>query len=114
MQALERERGLAVLPRQGQSSSVKPAKAAGIAVKQRFAALCKELRRQLDAQVQAIAAGSATALEPSGLVALRALKTLLKRAARIRTQRCHDKNKHYALHAISCATGDNIRWLMRP
>ena len=46
-------------------------------------------------------------------MALRALKTLLKRAEHIRTQQSHYKNKHYALHAISCATGDNIRWLMR-
>ena len=113
MQALERERGLAVLPRQGQSRSIELAKAAGIAVKKWFAAQCEKLRRQLDAQAQAITAGSAPALEPSGVVALRALKTLLECAAHIRTQQRHDKNKFYALHAIGCATGDNIRWMMR-
>lgn len=108
---------------------VKAAKAAGIALKQTFAAEGKELRRKaggyahakqfkrlkkvvkrqrtilgvvmrevqrkLDAQVQAVAAGGA----PAGATALGALKTLLERAERIRTQQRHDKNKLYALHA---------------
>ena len=112
---------------------VKAAKAAGIALKQTFAAEGKELRRKaggyahakqfkrlrkvvkrqrtilgvvmrevqrkLDAQAQAIAAGGAPALEPSGVLALSALKTLLERAERIRTQQRKDTNKLNALHA---------------
>jgi len=114
---------------------VKAAKAAGIALKQTFAAEGKELRRKaggyahakqfkrlkkvvkrqrtilgvvmrevqrkLDAQAQAVAAGGApdTAPAPAGATALSALKTLLERAERIRTQQRHDKNKLYALHA---------------
>jgi IS5 family transposase len=112
---------------------VKAAKAAGIALKQTFAAEGKELRRKaggyahakqfkrlkkvvkrqrtilgvvmrevqrkLDTQAQAIAAGGAPDKEPAGATALGALKTLLERAERIRTQQRHDKNKLYALHA---------------
>ena len=59
----------------------------------------REVQRKLDAQAQAIAAGGAPALEPSGVLALSALKTLLERAERIRTQQRKDKNKLYALHA---------------
>ena len=109
----------------------KAAKAAGIALKQTFAAEGKELRRKaggyahakqfkrlrkvvkrqrtilgvvmrdvqrkLDAQAQAVAAASDKA--PSGAMALSALKSLLDRAERIRTQERKDKNKLYALHA---------------
>ena len=112
---------------------VKAAKAAGIALKQTFAAQGKQLRRKaggyahakqfkrlkrvvkrqrtilgvvmrevqrkLDLQDQAIAAGGAPALQPCGATALSALKTLLERAERIRTQQRFDKNKLYALHA---------------
>ena len=112
---------------------VKAARAAGIALKQTFAAEGKELRRKaggyahakqfkrlkkvvkrqrtilgvvmrevqrkLDAQVQSVAAGGAPENEPAGATALCALKTLLERAERIRTQQRHDKNKLYALHA---------------
>ena len=112
---------------------VKAAKAAGVALKQTFAAEGKELRRKaggyahakqfkrlrkvvkrqrtilgvvmrevrrkLDVQAQVVAAGGAPALEPSGVLALSALKTLLERAERIRTQQRNDKNKLYALHA---------------
>ncbi len=112
---------------------VKAAKAAGIALKQTFAAQGKELRRKaggyahakqfkrlkkvvkrqrtilgvvmrevqrkLDAQAQVVAAGGAPEKEPAGATALGALKTLLERAERIRTQQRHDKNKLYALHA---------------
>ena len=112
---------------------VKAAKAAGIALKQTFAAEGKELRRKaggyahakqfkrlrkvvkrqrtivgvvmrevqrkLDAQAQVIAAGGAPHKEPDGASALGALRTLLERAERIRTQQRHDKNKLYALHA---------------
>ena len=59
----------------------------------------REVQRKLDAQVQAIAAGGAPENEPAGATALGALKTLLERAERIRTQQRHDKNKLYALHA---------------
>ena len=38
-------------------------------------------------------------MEPSGATALSALKTLLERAERVRTQQRFDKNKLYALHA---------------
>jgi len=112
---------------------VKAAKAAGILLKQTFAAEGKEMRpkaggyahakqfkrlrkvvkrqrtilgvvtrevqRKVDAQAQAIAAGGAPALEPSGALALSALTTLLERAERVRTQQRFDKNKLYALHA---------------
>ena len=112
---------------------VKVAKAAGISLKQTFAAEGKELRRKaggyahakqfkrlrkvvkrqrtilgvvvrevqrkLDAQAQAVAAGGAPETAPTGATALGALKTLLERAERIRTQQRHDKNKLYALHA---------------
>jgi IS5 family transposase len=112
---------------------VKAAKAAGIALKQTFAAEGKELRRKaggyahakqfkrlkkvvkrqrtilgvvmrevqrkLDTQAQTIAAGGAPDKQPAGATALGALKTLLERAERIRTQQRHDKNKLYALHA---------------
>ena len=112
---------------------VKAAKAAGIALKQTFAAEGKELRRKaggyahakqfkrlkkvvkrqrtilgvvmrevqrkVDAQAQAIAGGGAPDRAPAGATALHALKTLLERAQRIRTQQRHDKNKLYALHA---------------
>ena len=59
----------------------------------------REVQRKLDAQAQVIAAGGAPALEPSGVLALSALKTLMERAERIRTQQRFDKNKLYALHA---------------
>ena len=59
----------------------------------------REVQRKLGIQAQAIASGGAPALEPSGVLALRTLKTLLERAERIRTQQRHDKNKLYALHA---------------
>ena len=59
----------------------------------------REVQRKVDAQVQAVAAGGAPVLKPSGVLALSALKTLLERAERIRTQQRHDKNKLYALHA---------------
>ena len=59
----------------------------------------REVQRKLDAQAQAVAAGGTPALEPSGATALGALKTLLERAERIRTQQRFDKNKLYALHA---------------
>jgi IS5 family transposase len=112
---------------------VSAAKAAGIALKQTFAAEGKQLRRKaggyahakqfkrlkravkrqrtilgvvmrqvqrkLDAQGQDVAAGAAPALQPGGARALNALKTLLERAERIRTQQRFDKNKLYALHA---------------
>jgi IS5 family transposase len=112
---------------------VKAARAAGIALKQTFAAEGKELRRKaggyahakqfkrlkkvvkrqrtilgvvmrevqrkLDAQALTVAAGGAPQGEPAGATALGALKTLLERAERIRTQQRHDKNKLYALHA---------------
>jgi IS5 family transposase len=112
---------------------VKAAKAAGIALKQTFAAEGKELRRKaggyahakqfkrlkkvvkrqrtilgvvmrevqrkLEAQAQVIAAGGAPDKAPVGATALGALKTLLERAERIRTQQRHDKDKLYALHA---------------
>jgi IS5 family transposase len=112
---------------------VKAAKAAGMALKQTFAAEGKELRRKaggyahakqfkrlkkvvkrqrtilgvvmrevqrmLDAQAQTVAAGGVPQDEPAGATALDALRTLLERAERIRTQQRHDKNKLYALHA---------------
>jgi len=114
---------------------VKAAKAAGIALKQTFAAEGKQLRRKAggyahakqfkrlkkvvkrqrtilgvvmrevqrklaaQAQAKAVAAGGAPASEPSGALALGALKTLLECAERIRTQERKDKNKLYALHA---------------
>jgi IS5 family transposase len=112
---------------------VKAAKAAGIALKQTFAAEGKELRRKAGgyahakqfkrlkkvvkrqrtilgvvmrevqrkqgAQAQAIAAGGGPDRVPAGAAALGALKTLLERAERIRTQQRNDKNKLYALHA---------------
>ena len=59
----------------------------------------REVQRKLDAQDQAIAAGGAPDKEPTGATALGALRTLLERAERIRTQQRHDKNKLYALHA---------------
>ena len=61
----------------------------------------REVQRKLDAQVQAqaVAAGGAPQVAPAGATALGALKTLLERAERIRTQQRHDKNKLYALHA---------------
>jgi IS5 family transposase len=59
----------------------------------------REVQRKLDAQAQAIATGGAPDKEPAGATALGALKTLLERAERIRTQQRHDKNKLYALHA---------------
>ena len=112
---------------------VKAARAAGIALKQTFAAEGRELRRKAggyahakqfkrlkkvvkrqrtilgvvirevqrkqDAQAQTVAAGGAPEIAPTGATALGALKTLLERAERIRTQQRHDKNKLYALHA---------------
>jgi transposase, IS5 family len=111
---------------------VKAAKAAGIVLKQTFAAEGKELRRKaggyahakqfkrlrkvvkrqrtilgvvmrdaqrkLDDQAQAVTANSAPDKAPTA-AALAALKALLERAERIRTQQRHDKNKLYALHA---------------
>jgi IS5 family transposase len=63
----------------------------------------REVQRKLDAQAQAIATGGAPQGEPAGATAgataLGALKTLLERAERIRSQQRHDKNKLYALHA---------------
>ena len=59
----------------------------------------REVQRKLEAQAQAVAAGGAPEMEPTGATALGALKTLLERAERIRTQQRHDKNKLYALHA---------------
>lgn len=112
---------------------VKAAKAAGIGLKQTFAAEGKELRRKAGGYAHAkqfkrlkkvvkrqrtilgvvmrevqrkqgeqaltVAAGGAPDREPAGATALGALKTLLERAERIRTQQRHDKNKLYALHA---------------
>ena len=59
----------------------------------------REVRRKLDAQTQAIAAGGQPEREPSGPTALSDLNRWLERAERIRTQQPHDKNKLYALHA---------------
>ena len=63
----------------------------------------REAQRKLNAQAQAIAAGGTPDKAPSGVTALRtlksALKSLLERAERIRTQQRKDKNKLYALHA---------------
>jgi len=59
----------------------------------------REVQRKLDSQGQGVAAGGAPALQPCGATALSALKTLLERAERIRTQQRHDKNKLYAMHA---------------
>ena len=59
----------------------------------------REVQRKLDAQAQAIAAGSVPDKAPSGAMALSALKSLLERAERIRTQQRKDKHKLYALHA---------------
>lgn len=51
----------------------------------------REVQRKLDAQ--AMAAGGAPDKEPAAATAVGALKTLLERAQRIRTQQRHDKNK---------------------
>ena len=59
----------------------------------------REVQRKLDAQTQAVSAGGAPDQQPAGASALGALKTLLERAERIRTQQRKDKNKLYALHA---------------
>ncbi|MFN9451769.1 MAG: IS5 family transposase, partial [Rubrivivax sp.] len=116
---------------------VKAAKAAGIALKQTFAAEGKELRRraggyahakqfkrlrkvlkrqrtilgvvmrevqrkldaQAQAQAQAVAGGSQPDKAAVAATALAALKNLLERAERIRTQQRNTKNKLYAMHA---------------
>jgi transposase, IS5 family len=109
---------------------VKAAKAAGIALKQTFAAegkalrrkaggyahakqfkrlkklvkrqrtilgvVMREVQRKLDAQAQTAAAIAPSTVAPTALCAL---KGLLERAERIRTQQRQDKNKLYALHA---------------
>ena len=59
----------------------------------------REVQRKLVAQAQVVAADGALQLQPAAATALDALKTLLERAERIRTQQRHDKNKLYALHA---------------
>jgi transposase, IS5 family len=58
----------------------------------------REVQRKIDMLTKTVAAGGApeAAAQPT---ALPALKTLLERAERIRTQQRHDKNKLYALHA---------------
>ena len=50
-------------------------------------------------------AGSALAMEPSGVMVLCALQTLLERAERIRSQQRRDQNKLFALHApeVKCS-----------
>lgn len=112
---------------------VKAAKAAGIALKQTFAAEGKTLRRQaggyahakqfkrlkkvikrqrtilgvvmrevqrkLDAYAHALAAGSQPARPAVSGAAMAALKAVLERAERIRTQQRNTKNKLYAMHA---------------
>jgi IS5 family transposase len=55
----------------------------------------REVQRKLDAQAQTVAAGVVPQGEPAGATALGALKTLLGRAERIRTQQRHGKNKPY-------------------
>jgi IS5 family transposase len=58
----------------------------------------REVQRKLDALTKTVAAGGAPEAA-THKTALPALKTLLERAERIRTQQRHDKNKLYALHA---------------
>lgn len=62
----------------------------------------REVQRKLDALTKALADGATghtPEAAPAHHTALPALKTLLERAERIRTQQRHDKNKLYALHA---------------
>jgi transposase, IS5 family len=56
----------------------------------------REVQRKLHAQAQTAAAIAPSTVAPT---ALSALKSLLERAERIRTQQRQDKNKLYALHA---------------
>jgi len=58
----------------------------------------RDVQRKLDDQARTVTAGGAPDKAPTA-TALGALKTLLERAERIRTQQNHDKNKLYALHA---------------
>lgn len=71
----------------------------------------REVRRKLDAQTVALAAGSTHAGAPSGPKAIGDLLALLERAERIRTQQRHDKNKLYALHApeVECLAKGKAR-----
>ena len=75
----------------------------------------REVQRKLGAQAQAIAARGALQGEPAGATALGALKTVLERAERIRTQQRHDKNKLYALHApeVECIGKGKVSVLPR-
>ena len=99
------------------------AKRAGIALKQTFAKQCKLLRRKAGGYAHAkqfkrlhrtvkrqrTILGivmrevqrklKAPGFAPTNALALTHLNTLMERAERIRTQRKHDKNKLYALHA---------------
>lgn len=59
----------------------------------------REVRRKLDAQTMALAAGGARAGAPSSPKAISDLLALPERAERIRTRQRHDKNKLYAPHA---------------
>jgi transposase, IS5 family len=59
----------------------------------------REAQRKLDAQAKAVAGSGHPERESSGPTALSDLHLWLERAERIRTQRRHDKNKLYALHA---------------
>jgi transposase, IS5 family len=58
----------------------------------------REVQRKLGALTKTLASGG-TPEAAAQKTALPALKTLLERAERIRTQQRHDKNKLYALHA---------------
>jgi IS5 family transposase len=58
----------------------------------------REVQRKMDTLTKTVAAGGAPEAA-AHQTALPALKTLLERAERIRTQQRHDKNKLYALHA---------------
>ena len=70
----------------------------------------REVQRKLDADRQAIAAGS-PCHEPDDPKAISELMMWLERAERIRTQQRHDKNKLYALHApeVECLAKGKAR-----
>ena len=71
----------------------------------------REVQRKLDADTQAIAAGSAPCHEPDDPKAISEMMMWLGRAERIRTQQRHDKNKLYALHApeVECLAKGKAR-----
>jgi IS5 family transposase len=71
----------------------------------------REVRRRLDADKAAVAAGGAPAHEPSSSKAVSDLMMWLERAERIRTQQRNTKDKLYALHApeVECISKGKAR-----